>query len=243
MVFKVLEIFNDQIEPASSMDILWKSAESVLFSQGILHFSYSYLPPNLGGTCVKFQNWESGWNQHYKENQYHQHDELARYCSNGNVRPVYWNDIRLQSYLTKLSAKINAEALDFGVRGGLSCPLPRTRNLGAGIFSVVDVGDADSANLTGSWSETDIQLFGGLIHQQVAKLMNHGLTIDRSNISYLTKREHQCLKLVAEGKSTKEIADEISCSDRTVNFHIQNSMKKLGAVSRWKAVSIASNHL
>lgn len=53
--------------------------------------------------------------------------------------------------------------------------------------------------------------------------------------SSLTAREQEILTLVAGGKSTKEIANELSLSHHTVNTHRKNIMKKLGAtsVSEW----------
>jgi DNA-binding NarL/FixJ family response regulator len=53
--------------------------------------------------------------------------------------------------------------------------------------------------------------------------------------SSLTAREQEILTLVAGGKSTKEIAHELSLSHHTVNTHRKNIMKKLGAtsVSEW----------
>ncbi len=46
---------------------------------------------------------------------------------------------------------------------------------------------------------------------------------------YLTKRELQILKLVINGLSNKEIADQLDKKVRTVEAHRHNFMKKLGA--------------
>ena len=44
----------------------------------------------------------------------------------------------------------------------------------------------------------------------------------------LTKREREVLKLVAEGYKTREIADYLSLSKKTVEKHRTNMMRKLG---------------
>jgi DNA-binding NarL/FixJ family response regulator len=44
---------------------------------------------------------------------------------------------------------------------------------------------------------------------------------------FLTEREREVLKLVAEGHSTKEIADKLSISAKTVDNHRTNLMRKL----------------
>jgi NarL family two-component system response regulator LiaR len=55
----------------------------------------------------------------------------------------------------------------------------------------------------------------------------------------LYKRELQVLELAARGMSNKEIASELAISERTVQTHLVNIFKKLGATSRTQAVLYA----
>lgn len=55
----------------------------------------------------------------------------------------------------------------------------------------------------------------------------------------LTRRELEALRLVAEGKNTRKIADEMGISLSTVRKHVQNLMRKLGAKTRLSAVLTA----
>jgi DNA-binding NarL/FixJ family response regulator len=48
-----------------------------------------------------------------------------------------------------------------------------------------------------------------------------------SAVRLLTRRELQILKLIAQGKMNKEIADDLGISKRTVEFHRANIMEKL----------------
>ena len=61
----------------------------------------------------------------------------------------------------------------------------------------------------------------------------------------LTTRELECLRLVAEGRTSKEIARILNIASRTVDFHVQNATDKLGASSRsqaaWRLSLIPSN--
>lgn len=51
----------------------------------------------------------------------------------------------------------------------------------------------------------------------------------------LTKREVEVLTLVVQGKSSKEVADELFVSKRTVDFHLANIYDKLHVTNRVQA--------
>jgi DNA-binding NarL/FixJ family response regulator len=54
-----------------------------------------------------------------------------------------------------------------------------------------------------------------------------------------TPRELEVLTLIREGYRNKQIADQLSIAEGTVNFHIKNLVGKLGANDRTHAVAIA----
>ena len=55
----------------------------------------------------------------------------------------------------------------------------------------------------------------------------------------LTSRELEVLQFVRDGHKNKQIADQLSISENTVNFHIKNIVEKLAANDRTHAVTIA----
>jgi len=57
---------------------------------------------------------------------------------------------------------------------------------------------------------------------------------------YLTRREIQCLKWAAAGKTDAEIATIMDISVPTVRFHITNSATKLGVAGKARAIQRAS---
>jgi DNA-binding NarL/FixJ family response regulator len=50
------------------------------------------------------------------------------------------------------------------------------------------------------------------------------------------------LRLVAAGKSNREIATELVVSEHTVARHLQNMFRKLGVSSRTAATAVAFEH-
>ncbi|HEU5157025.1 MAG TPA: AAA family ATPase [Streptosporangiaceae bacterium] len=60
----------------------------------------------------------------------------------------------------------------------------------------------------------------------------------------LTPRELEVLRLVAAGRSNRDIADELFISSKTVSVHVSNILGKLGVTSRGEAAAAAyRNHL
>jgi DNA-binding NarL/FixJ family response regulator len=56
----------------------------------------------------------------------------------------------------------------------------------------------------------------------------------------LTPRELAALRLMADGKANKEIANELGISARTVKTHLGHLFEKLGVASRTEAVKVAT---
>jgi DNA-binding NarL/FixJ family response regulator len=56
----------------------------------------------------------------------------------------------------------------------------------------------------------------------------------------LSHREREVIRLVAAGRSNKQIARELGITERTVKFHVTSILNKLGADNRAQAVALAA---
>jgi DNA-binding NarL/FixJ family response regulator len=80
---------------------------------------------------------------------------------------------------------------------------------------------------------------GSLLQPVVAsKLLQH--ITHQSAPDSLTEREMEVLHLIAQGKPNKEIAVDLTISERTVKFHVSSILGKLNAGNRTEAVTIAA---
>ncbi len=52
----------------------------------------------------------------------------------------------------------------------------------------------------------------------------------------LTKREHEIFELLVKNQSTKDIANMLNISEKTVRNHISNTIQKLGSKGRSQAL-------
>jgi DNA-binding NarL/FixJ family response regulator len=76
--------------------------------------------------------------------------------------------------------------------------------------------------------------FGGqYIPREIASRLSQRLHSDMST------REIEVLRLIAQGRSNKEIATELGIVEGTVKAHVTNIFGKLGAVDRTQAITIA----
>jgi DNA-binding NarL/FixJ family response regulator len=65
------------------------------------------------------------------------------------------------------------------------------------------------------------------------------LAVSRPNTARLTDREQRVLTLIAEGNATREVAQRLSYSERTVKNVVHDVVTKLNARSRSEAVASA----
>jgi DNA-binding CsgD family transcriptional regulator len=55
----------------------------------------------------------------------------------------------------------------------------------------------------------------------------------------LTRREREVLALVADGRTNRQIAEELFITDKTASVHVSNILSKLGAANRGEAAALA----
>jgi DNA-binding NarL/FixJ family response regulator len=75
-----------------------------------------------------------------------------------------------------------------------------------------------------------------------ARLMREVRTPEPVAPQLLTERETDVLKLLAQGKANKEIAQELVIGEKTVKTHVSNILLKLGVQSRTQAALFAAQN-
>ncbi|MFJ2925987.1 AAA family ATPase [Streptomyces massasporeus] len=91
--------------------------------------------------------------------------------------------------------------------------------------------------------ETADDLGATPLREQVDALVRRGRLSDASGdddrAGTLTAREQDVLRLLALGRSNRQIGEELFISGKTASVHVSNILAKLGASSRGEAVAIA----
>jgi DNA-binding CsgD family transcriptional regulator len=80
------------------------------------------------------------------------------------------------------------------------------------------------------------------IEALAAHLSEQSTVMTRSTPAGLSPRESEVLRLIAGGRSNREIAEALFLSERTVERHVTNLYAKIGAQSRSEAIAFAHLH-
>ncbi len=101
-----------------------------------------------------------------------------------------------------------------------------------------DLGDEEAAALELEAARSIFKRLGAA--PDLARLVERGPDVDDTH--GLTPREFEVLRLVAAGKSNREIASILVISEHTVARHVQNIYAKLDVSSRAAAGAFAFEH-
>ncbi|PRG00281.1 helix-turn-helix transcriptional regulator [Burkholderia ambifaria] len=174
-----------------------------------------------------FSNGPQSWINRYAECEYFRRDPLVRYARK-NAVPISWDRSICES---DEEVVVVEEGEKFGLRGGLVFPtFSATYCSGVLIFSssAFSMLEFDAPSLFAKGL-----LIATLIQRGVEDLFAEA---DQSIRPSLTRRELECLKWIAAGKSSWEISHIIGISEHGVQYHIRNVMAKYGVRSRHLAV-------
>lgn len=118
-----------------------------------------------------------------------------------------------------------------GLRFGLSQP---TRG-NPGAIGMLSLARSAQAITPAELEEKKFKLvwLAQIAHQGMSKYLAADLM--PSTEAKLTERELSVLRWTAEGKTSEKIADILQITERTVNFHINNAVAKLGTTNRTAA--------
>ncbi|MGW0394159.1 LuxR C-terminal-related transcriptional regulator [Streptomyces sp. NPDC003042] len=104
------------------------------------------------------------------------------------------------------------------------------------------LGDEDTAHLEIDAARSAFNQLGAMPDQQYATRLLGRARRPTELPGGLTGREAEVLRLVAAGKSNRQIATELFLSEKTVGRHLNNIFLKIGVTSRAAATAYAYEH-
>jgi DNA-binding NarL/FixJ family response regulator len=78
-----------------------------------------------------------------------------------------------------------------------------------------------------------------ILDAAVTRRLTQEMRSPRTGLGALTAREKEVLVLIAEGRSNKDIAEQLVISERTARTHVSHLLSKIGLTSRTQAALLA----
>lgn len=202
-------------------------------AMGFDHFIYALRVPSRFSEArvVVVNGYPEPWLSHYWEAAHQAVDPVVAHCTQ-RVVPVQWHDLEATS--SPAAQRMMNEAADFGLRDGLSMPVHSPQGE-LGILSFALNHHDKAAREVTQQALPVVQLMAAYVHEATRRVFS----LSNTDAVPLSARETECLRWVADGKTSGEIAQLLTMSERTVNFHLNNAMIKLDVSNRQHAVAKA----
>ena len=224
----------------SSEDELFALLEKAAENIGFDRIAYGRLP--ISSNTLKEQesnrglllNFPQKWVDCYFDRGYYAIDPVIIY-SHHIGGPYMWDQLSRMFKLSPRQRAMLEEAKDVGLMNGISVPLHGP------LGRIAVMSFASSCPM--AYPEAHMGLLQAMAVQfhstydQIVKRMPS----QPCGVA-LPQREKECLRWVADGKSSWSIGMILGVSENTVNYHIKNALKKLDTNSRIVAAVKAVNY-
>ena len=176
---------------------------------------------------VMLNNYSFSWQKRYQEENYLAVDPTVKHGIRSS-KPIIWSD---ELFIN--AREFWEEARSFGLNVGCAQSSKNASSSMVGMLSL--------ARSTESISDIELQdkklkiaWLTQIAHIGMSQLLTAKYMPDTEG--KLSDREIEILQWTADGKVSSEIADILNIAERTVNFHIGNTMTKLDAPNKTAAV-------
>ena len=177
-------------------------------------------------------NYPEAWQLLYFSRAYMAKDPVVRHCLS-STEPLFWSEA-LFAEADAMDILEGAKA--FGLGHGISVPT----HDGLGLISALNLARKDTIDLAAH--DTERLLRCAKVIASCAHIAFRTLCmpdIQKEMERPLSQQERSCLRCVAMGMTSSEVATSLGVSDSTVIFHIKNAIDKLGTKSRAHAIAVA----
>ncbi len=203
---------------------LFDKARAIAATLGFDYCAYGMqLPLSIAQPkLIMLNNYDAGWQQAYMDNNYLLKDPTVRHCQK-SLDPLSYSD-----KVFKDAPDLWEDAQSFGLKVGLvqSC---RNAQGVAGMITLARSHDQMDI-LEQRAHEEKLYWLAQSMHLGISRIVYERETPEAA--TQLSQRETEVLRWTAEGKTSFEISLILNISERTVNFHIANTMQKLNATNK-----------
>ncbi len=173
------------------------------------------------------------WTDIYLSKNYFAVDPVTELSRTGFLA-VDWSELKRRSAEAQVFFR---KARSFGVgRHGLSLPV-RGPNGERSILSVTSNANGTAWSRIRNSTIYDLHIVAHCLHKKAIFLSN---ARSGSAIRILSRREKQCLELLARGSLIKRVASDLGISESAVRLYLRSARRKLGAKTLYQTIARAS---
>ncbi|QRE77404.1 LuxR family transcriptional regulator [Methylobacterium aquaticum] len=204
---------------------------------GYERFAIAGAPQSAGENLPErllLMHWPEEWATRYVEQAYVQHDPVMAHVRRTTM-PFLWSEVRVDRDAA-LARRIMGEAPAFGLGDGLCVPIhdvDGTETAASFGAPRMDLSDEARAGLH------LLAIYAHLASRSFGPAAPARPTRRPGGLARCTRREIECIKWAAAGKTGWETSEILSLSQRTVEDYLRNAARKLGAVNRVQLVAQA----
>lgn len=221
----VLEEFIEATESIASAGRLKEAFMSAIAEEGYQNAVFARVQ-NRRLASVPWSEFPRGYLDTYRAEEWDKIDPIVQRL-HGARSPFKWSDTCDRGGFSKEQRNFFAKCQELGVHSGITIPIhgPGTE-VDLISVSLRDKGSAPDAKI--------VHVYGLAVQYwlKYCELVDQKATATVT----LTSKEAECLCWCKEGKTNWEIGEILSISEKTVEFHLGNAMRKLGATNRITAV-------
>jgi DNA-binding CsgD family transcriptional regulator len=217
----------DALLKATSEQDLFRQVAGAARNMGFEYCAYGIrMPvPVSRPRVAMFNNYSSKWQECYDSRGYLQVDPTVQHALKSSL-PVVWSN-----QLFTHARDMWEDARSHGLRVGWA-QASRDPAGAVGLLTLARSAEPLSRSELDA-NQAKMAWLAQYTHAAMARLLTPKLAPE-TQIA-LTPREKEVLRWTAEGKTSYEISQILDVSERTVNFHVNNAVAKLGTSNKTQA--------
>lgn len=230
--------FSDRARRAGSRDELFALLRTVAEEKGFEWVAYAALKdherykPDLPKPII-MAAFPSGWQRRYFDCGFAAIDPVVNHAAE-IAAPFVWGWLTGIVSTDDAQRRMMSEAQQAGLKTGVTIPLLGPRS------TATLVSFASRSSTVDAEAELGVLgMFAATFHIAYLDLVDYDRPEDAA--PKLTKRERECLRWIARGKSSWDIGGILGISEHTVRSHTQSILRKLDVSSRAMAVAEAKD--
>ncbi|MGH8808277.1 MAG: autoinducer binding domain-containing protein [Noviherbaspirillum sp.] len=218
--------FNALLHIESEQDLFHQVAK-IAQSMGFEYCAYGIqMPiPISRPSVAMFNNYSEQWQQCYNARGYLQIDPTVQHALKSTL-PIVWSNRLFES-----AQGMWEDARGHGLRFGWA-QASRDASGAVGLLTLARSAEQLTAAELAE-NQARMSWLTQYAHAAMARLLTPKLAPETQVV--LTAREKEVLRWTAEGKTAYEVSLILSVAERTVNFHINNVVAKLGTSNKTQA--------